>query len=284
MTNTQIILLASIAALCLPTFECFAPRGKKNQNPQTQEQIPTPATTQEPTQPALAAAAASATPQAPTVATAAASITKPVPTSLKETEAFKYLQSHIPDTPATWNLFAWSKASAALNLLRQKQSKTPTTERGESRLLHEIDWGILEAMTPGLHSNIAEMVMRCADQKIEIYSTTLQRVLGYTREELINELIKLKETEDQAFARIRELKALQKLVMRMQSLTTQDDDSDIEDYSEQHIFDKTRAIVMPTQAAVPTPIYEVTSAQEQISTAAPAPTPTTTTPDTSTPV
>ena len=37
----------------------------------------------------------------------------------------------------------------------------------------------------------------------------------------------------------------------MQSLTLKDDESDVEDYDEQHMFDKTRAIEITPKAAAP---------------------------------
>ena len=244
MKKTDALLLITLFVCCIPTFECFAPHNKKKAVPTIEEK----SVQQQQQQPA------------------------PAPQSLKETEAFKYLRSAISEASASWGLLTWSKHAAILNLLRQKQLQAAISDPTQrTRKEHDLDWAIHECMNPTNNGDLSEMFMRCADQGIKINESSLHAALAYTQAELGREFLALKATQNESFGRIKKMKALQRLVKHMQSLTIQDDDSDVDDYDEQHMFDKTRAITIQPQVT--------TSISSPVPVTAPAPTtPVTTTP------
>lgn len=247
MKKTSAIILTSLAVCCIPTFECFAPHNKKKTTSSTQQTPPDQqqAPQAQPPQPQQLAPQ----PQPEQPQQLAPQPQPPAqPMVLRETEAFKYLHGCIPDSRASW--IAWSKRGTILNLLRQKQLQAAIGDPAQrTRTEHDLDWAIRECMNPAYNSDLAEMFVGCADQDVKVNESSLQMAHDYTRQELAREFATLKKVQDEAFARIKKMKALERLVKRMQTSTTQDDDSDVEDYDEQHMFDKTRAAVIQVQAA-----------------------------------
>jgi len=243
MKKTGAIILTSLAVCCIVTFECFAPhnKGKRvasstQQTPPDQQQAPQ-AQPPQAQQPAPQPQQLAPQPQPPVQ-----------PIALRETEAFKYLHGSLPDSRASW--LAWSKRGTILNLLRQKQLQAAIADPAQrTRTEHDLDWAIRECMNPAYNSDLAEMFVGCAEQDVKVNESSLQIAHQYTRQELAREFAALKKIQDEAFARIKKMKALERLVKRMQTSTIQDDESDVEDYDEQHMFDKTRAAVMQVQTA-----------------------------------
>ena len=224
MKKTNAILLTGIVVSSITTFECFAPRHPKKA-PDQMQQVQQLTQSTQPPQPAEL-------------------------TTIKGTQAFKYLRRCIPDSPSSWSLFDWSKQTTILNLLRAKQLKA-SMAAARTRKEHDLDWAIDECMKNAASSDLAEIFLRCADQDVKINESSLQAVREYSKLELARELGELKKIQDQAFERIKTMKALERLARHMQSLAIKDEDSDVDDYDDQHMFDKTRELQSALAATAP---------------------------------
>lgn len=225
MKFPHMFIIVSLAVGLLPTFECFAPRHR--QKNRTSSVTATTATT----------------------AAQTTHVTRSQ--NPQESEAFKYLQTHIKDLPPSGWL-DWSKTAIILNALRAKKLEAEMRDpSSRTRKEHDLDWAIGECMNPLYNNELAEMYMRCAQQAIKINDSSLSTTLDYTRQELTREYAALKKVQDEAFERIRLIKAVQCLVKVMQK-NQEDDDSDIEDFTDQHMFEHTRTPTNQQLAALAT--------------------------------
>ena len=244
MKKTNIIILAGLSLACISTFECFAPNKKKTGNPQEAAPQSTTLKDVEPAAPQELQPVALITPKE----------TEPVqPATLKDAQAFKYLRTAIPDLPTCWTLFTSAKHPMILNLLRDKKLQAAIEDPTQrTRKEHDLDWAITECMNTAYNKDLAEIFMRCAEQDVKINESSLHAASTYCKIEMAREFTALKKNQDEVFARIKTLKATERLAKNMLSLTLKDSESDVEDYDDQHMFDKTRAIEIAPRAAAPT--------------------------------
>ena len=222
-------LIAIALVLCIiPTYKCFAPHSGKKKAADQQQSKATKKLARE---------------QAPQQTVAA-----PAPIALKETQAFKYLHESLPEASASW--ITWSKTGIILKLLRQKQMQaTLASPAYRTRTEHDLDWAIRECMNPSYNGQLLEMYTRCAEQDVTINESSLQAVYEYSGQEMERELLALKKVQNETFTRIKKMKALRQLIKHMRAQVPQDEGSDVDDYDDQHIFEKTKIIVQPESVA-----------------------------------
>lgn len=162
----------------------------------------------------------------------------------KKDSALSFLKTRLQTVSSGWLSFGWvgdKKTPYILDYLRKGTMKENLTTRVE----HDLDWVILGCMESQKNDVLLEVITRCAQQEITINESTLRKANEYIVEQAQKKYAEFQKQKTEAFTRIKEMKGLRQLVESIQAKQPQQEQesSDVEDYTDEYIFGKTKCRV-----------------------------------------
>jgi hypothetical protein len=162
----------------------------------------------------------------------------------KKDSALSFLRTRLQPVASGWFNLGWvgdKKTPYILDFLRKGTMKKNLTTRVE----HDLDWVILGCMESQKNDVLLEVLTRCAEQEITINESTLRKANEYLEQQSQKEYAEFQKQKVEAFTRIKEMKGLRQLVESIQAKQPQQEQafSDVEDYTDEYIFGKTKSRV-----------------------------------------